>query len=116
MTTLTKRFILSYAGAAEYEIGHKEYSVRYFASKRMPYNTGVLEEEIIPAVGTVMHNDSEDWHDFPPAEVVALFPGFVGARWAKDYSAIEYDGPAPVLRPSKDVPEYITCDAAEKEN
>ena len=108
---LTKRFLLSFAGAAEYEIGGRRYEARYFANTHphMAYNEGVLEHDIIPAVGTVRYESSQHWHEFPPREVVALFPGFVGARWRRDYSALEYDGPAPVLVPSKDVPHYLTA-------
>ena len=99
---LTKRFLVFYAGGVEYDIAGRRYHVRYFANKRMPYNNGVLEQKIAE-VGTVRHDETAHWHNFPPAEVVALFPRFVGARFTQDYR-MEYDGPAPRTIPARPSP------------
>ena len=108
MPAKTKTFRLSYAGEAEYDVDGVLYAVRYFANPRMPYAEGVLEKFIRPAVGTVRHYESSKFHDFPPREVVELFPGFVGARWNPETWQLEYDGAKPVLVPGRLVPYYVT--------
>lgn len=105
---MSKRFIASYAGEAEYEIDGQRYEVRHFANPEMAYNTGVYEREILPAVGTVRHKHSPEFSEFPPAAVVAEFPGFVGARWNTQTWTLEYDGPAPRLMPDPLVSCYVT--------
>ncbi len=95
----------------------KRYRVRYWANldPKFGYNTGVLENEIIPLVGCVISDDSRKWHDFPPAEVVAQFPGFVGARFTRPNGEdkgyrVEYDGPEPTRVPDPQVSYYLTAD------
>ena len=94
--TLEKKFILSYAGEAEYEIQGERYTARYCYNPRMPYNGDDVHRYTKAQVGTVMHYSSSKFHTFPPREVVALFPGFVGARYTERFDVV-YDGPTPVL-------------------
>jgi hypothetical protein len=87
-----KRFVVSYDLEVEYEIDGRNYRVRHGM-----HNSNTSEDyrpAVRATVGTVMHRDSRRMHEFPPREVVALFPGMVGARWREDW-AVEYDGPAP---------------------
>lgn len=127
---LTKEFRVSYAGEVEYDIRQDgrilgRVAVRYFGNSRMAYNGDYFKTGILPQVGTVRWESSRQWHEFPPSELVALFPGFVGCRLVfhprtpqltitdKDYEIpnveFQYDGQAPVLVPSAKVPEYITA-------
>lgn len=124
----TKHFYLSYAGEAEYDIRLDgrlvgRVSARKFGNANMEYNGDYFERGIVPQIGTVRW-DSDKWHDFPPSEIVALFPGYVGCRLVfhprtphltimdEGYELPEveyqYDGPTPVLVPHENVPNYIT--------
>jgi hypothetical protein len=58
------------------------------------YNGDYYYVGILPAVGTIMADDSAYFHDFPPAEVCAHFPDFTPARWTADWK-IEYQGEPP---------------------
>ena len=112
--TLTKRFLVSYAGEVEYDIGGTVYKVRYWGNPDGSWNDGVWEGFIRPSIGTVRHDKCELFHTFPPPEVVALFPGFVGARYTEDWKT-EYDGPTPKLRPLKNVPCYIGAEGTDED-
>ena len=120
---LVKRFLVSYAGEAEYEIGGRAYSARYHGSTKASWNGDYFETGIKPSIGCVRYRDSDRWSEFPPAEVVALFPGFVGQRLVyhpacnlpithPDFQlgTMEYicDGPAPTLAPHPACPDYLT--------
>ena len=126
----TKDFRISYAGEVEYDIRKDgrilgKVSVRYFGNSRMTYNGDYFTTGILPQVGTVRWASSSQWHEFPPREIVNLFAGFVGCRLVfhpttpglrvtdKNYELptveYQYDGPAPVLIPSANIPEYITA-------
>lgn len=110
MITTKPEFKVSYAGEVEYRVDGKLYRVRYFANPRMGYNDGVYDNDIQSSVGTVRNSwrdGCEYMHQFPPREVVALFPGFVGARYTEDFQT-EYDGPRPVLCKHHCVPEYVS--------
>jgi len=132
MTTI-KEFRLSYDGEAEYDIRQDgriigRVSVRYWGNTRQTYNGDYFERGILPQVGTVRWTSCNQYLEFPPDEVVALFPGFVGCRLVfhprtpdlsithPDYQLPEveyqYAGPAPVLVQHPEVPEYITYQAA----
>jgi len=127
---LTKSFKISYAGEVEYDIRRDglligRVAARYFGNSRMAYSGDYFETGILPQVGTVRWESSAQWCQFPPPDVVSLFPGFVGCRLVfrettpnlsvtdPDYRLPEveyqYDGPAPVLMPDKLIPEYITA-------
>ena len=108
-------FVVSFAGEATYKVGRRQYRVRSFAitDPTFGYNTGVLDDFILPLVGTVIADGSDYWYEFPPPEVVALFPGFVGARWTKEWKA-EYDGEKPVLCPTPLVSHHMTCESVVK--
>jgi hypothetical protein len=126
----TKDFylLLSYAGEAEYDIrldGRKigRVSVRYFGNPRIAYNGDYFKRGIVPQIGTVRW-DCPRWSEFPPAEVVAMFPGFVGCRLVfhertpdlsitdEGYEPPEveyqYDGPKPEICSHPSVPSYVT--------
>jgi hypothetical protein len=98
------RWTCSYRGNADYLWRGQKWRVRSHAcpgggatatSADGHYNGDYYFKGILPAVGTVMADDSERFHQFPPAELMAHFPLYVGARWLDDFSAIVYDGPAP---------------------
>lgn len=132
----TKHFYLGYAGETEYDIREDgrlvgRVSSRQFGNPGMAYNGDYFEKGIKPQIGTVRWESSSKWGEFPPADVVALFPGYVGCRLVfhpltpdltiqdEGYELPEvefqYDGPPPVLVPSPDVPKYVTfvgCDTA----
>lgn len=102
------RFLVSYAGEVDYDVAGERYRVRYFGIPHIPWNTNVWQGQILPEIGTVRYDDSRKFHTFPPAAIVELFPGFVGARWNTDTWTLEYDGPAPTLIPHPKVSDYIT--------
>lgn len=86
------RFIVGYDLECEYEISSRIYRVR-----RGMHESNTSEDyraAIRTTVGTVTYRDSRRFHEFPPREIVAMFPGMVGARWREDWT-IEYDGAAP---------------------
>ncbi len=110
-------FIVSYRGEVEYAISGRKYNVRYWGYNDGHYNKGVTNgipwdvwtDHIEPSIGTV-RNDSydrqgnwlpESFFEFPPAEIVALFPGMVGARYIKPSGYVHGDG-------QKWVTEYAT--------
>jgi hypothetical protein len=126
---MTKHFFLSYAGESEWDIRDNgrlvgRVSVREFGNSRMGYNGDYFETGILQQVGTVRWYSCSHYDEFPPAEIVALFPGFVGCRLVfhpttpdlnitdPDYQLptveYQYNGPKPVLCPDSNVPEYIT--------
>ena len=127
--TITKEFRLSYDGEAEYDIrrDHRiivRVSVRHWGNTRQQYNGDYFERGILPQVGTVRWASSTQYLEFPPDEVVALFPGFVACRLVfhprtpdltithPDYELPEveyqYNGSAPILVKHPEIPEYIT--------
>lgn len=87
------RFIASYQGAADYQIGAEHVEIRYRAfTDHHPFRPEVFESEIVPCVGTLRNRD--DITKWPSARAIAAFPAYVPARW--NGSAIEYlDGRAP---------------------
>ena len=131
--TITKEFRLSYDGEAEFDIRQDNrivgrVSVRHWGNTRQSYNGDYFERGILPQVGTVRWTSCNQYLEFPPAEVVALFPGFVGCRLVfhprtphltirdPDYQLPEveyqYNGNKPVLVKHAEVPEYITYQGA----
>jgi hypothetical protein len=106
------QFVVSYDLQCEYRIGDRCYRVRSGAhegnTRSEYYWSGV-----VPMVGTVSCRDNP--HEFPPAEVLALFPGFVGARWNENFTAIEYtDQPADILEHGMSVySSAVYCDNGE---
>ena len=126
---VTKDFYLSYAGESEFYIRRDgrpigRVSVRHFGNSRMEYNGDYFQTGILSQIGTVRWSSSEQWRDFPPDDVVALFPGYVGCRlvfhartphltildegFKLPTVEYEYNGATPILRPHADVPYYIT--------
>jgi hypothetical protein len=91
---LTPRFVCSFAGKSDYQVGGDLYAVRHraFEPNRV-FCADYWQESVIPGVGTVRRCSGVD--RFPPAEVVALFPGFVGARFNLEAGRVEYDGAPP---------------------
>lgn len=86
MSKLHASFVCGYQGVSEYKVNGQTYDVRQSESY---YG----REASLAWVGTVSRNWERD--KFPPAEVVALFPGFVGARWNPETGQTEYDGLSP---------------------
>jgi hypothetical protein len=97
---MTKRFVSSYQGSAEYVVDGVPYECRTFYNPAAPF---------VPAyaafarseVGTVRAKHWPASTAFPSAAVVALFPGYVGARVGPDYALQYQDGQAPttILNP-----------------
>jgi hypothetical protein len=90
-------FVLAYLGAAQYEIAGEHYEVRALAEAhcRSIYRAGIVESAVLPLVGTV--RSLSRFTEWPPADVLAQFPGYVGARWNIAENRIETDGPPDVL-------------------
>lgn len=128
---LKAEFTCSYAGEVDYNIRDAasgriitKVAARYFANSRMAYNGDYFETGIKPQVGTVRYYSSDNWREFPPADIVALFPGFIGQRlvfhektpglnitqpgYQSPDVEYQYDGERPQLVPDLDVPEYLT--------
>jgi len=90
-----KQFVSAYQGSAYYIVNHVRYTVRTFASQRGTHLPNQWDF-ILSEVGTIRALDWPATADFPPAEVLALFPGHVGARVNADKGyTIEYNGSAP---------------------
>lgn len=90
-----KRFISSYQGSAEYDINGTIYSVRTFA---LPNSSATEQYKVTERaeVGTVRAKHWPNFCTFPPAEVMAEFPGYIAARVNPDAAyRIEYNGSAP---------------------
>jgi hypothetical protein len=99
------RFVCAYRGHMDYEVAGRRYRVQAFA-----HDDGHWPNfpEVAAYVGTVSC-EYPGFGTFPPPEVLALFPGFVAARYNRDTKAIEYH-PAPpeVVRDGPEV--RATCD------
>jgi hypothetical protein len=103
----TKRFVCSFDLEAEYEIGGAIYRVR--SGMHLSLTSGDWRENVRARIGTVMYEHHPHFCKFPPPEVMALFPGMVGARYSEETVARgseggvwmpEYNGPAPeVVQP-----------------
>lgn len=90
--------ICSYQGATDYDINNQRYEVRY---RPCAMSEGKRYTESIPFVGTVTRSHGRQ--EFAPADIVALFPGYVAARWNADFSAVEY---LPGAQPSVTMDEF----------
>ncbi len=100
------RFVFSYRGAADYVVKGRKYSVRSFAHDDGYYNGNYFAEGVRPLVGCVRSDESAYWHQFPPAEVLALFPDHVGARFTQDYGIEYVTGHAPEVVEPRAVPVF----------
>lgn len=90
-------FLVSYRGAADYEVGSQVVEVRY-RGHNYGYNTGVWESDIKPAIGTIRNRS--DIRAWPSAEACAAFPGAIPTRWNHENNRFEYrDGISPRLEP-----------------
>lgn len=113
MTTMTRpitaQFVCSYRGEHTYRIGSESYHIRRAAYDGI-YVEGYFESGIVPTVGCVYGGDIQQ---FPPAEVLALFPGYVAARWDMESKRWMYRGEAPrVTRKSE---SEVTADVWTEE-
>lgn len=123
---LEKRFKVSYAGEVDYQVGNDGFTARYSAPIEFSWNGDYFETGIKPVIGCVRYESSSKWHEFPPAEVMALFPGFVALRLIytpadnlpfrhpdHQLGTMEYqhDGPRPELIPCPEIPGWLTCRA-----
>jgi len=86
------RFLSSYQGESEYSLGGSVWRIRHAAHDDGHWNDTVYTREVRPLVGCVIAKDSALFHEFPPADVLACFPGFVGAKWTADYQ-VRYTAP-----------------------
>ena len=90
------KFKVSYDMESEYTYKGKTYRVRVGAHKSNTRSD--YFQTIVKCVGTVMHRDTSGFHEFPDAEVVALFSErlfgvpIVGAKWSEDFSDVLYQG------------------------
>ena len=117
--TATRResFYCGFQGTTDYKIRGITYSVRYVADPHGTWNDGVWESDILPTVGTVVSRQyyvrQGCCYDFPPEDILTIFPGFVGARWNSALGRIEYQGDPPEtfvdrfgnVRPTAAMPE-----------
>ena len=105
------KFKVSYRGEAEYLLDGFLYRVRSFSSDDGHYNkmedgSNYYDIGIEPFVGTVSyaHDDGADhFHEFPPAEVIAIFaeehPSIVGARYVPgSWRSVEYTAPRGIAK------------------
>ena len=83
---MRKQFISGYQGQFDYEIDGKRYECRSSAFDSGQYMPGIYEREILPLVGTVRKSCSQE---FPSDAVMALFPGYVAARWNPETKKME---------------------------
>lgn len=91
------RFISSYQGSATYEHNGYIWEHRYFADPQASV-TPISKAEQLAMVGCVKGYHDDNFFHFPPADVMAHFPGAVGARWSNEGQwRAEYDGPKPTL-------------------
>jgi len=86
--------VCGYQGETTYRVNGREYDVRYRAPNYLS-DKPERYAEIVSHVGTVRRRDR--FTEFPPADVVALFPDYVGARYNRDENTTEYAGRAPRL-------------------
>jgi hypothetical protein len=84
---------VSYQGGTVYRWRGGRFEVRSAAWRGTQGYTGMTRW-----VGTVENTDN--FQVFPPSALVALFPGYVGARWDKATNSVLYDGPAPQVTES----------------
>lgn len=103
------RFLVSYHGEVEYEYQGRRYNVRYWGWNDN-YGEGVWENFIEPTIGCVRNAESERFFEYPPPEIVAAFPGFVGCRYRASDWAVEYATPRSRLVQHPKVPGYVTTD------
>jgi hypothetical protein len=90
-----KKFVSAYQGSSHYLVNHVMYTVRTFALPRGSHCPNQWPF-VLSEVGTVRAYDWPAAAEFPPAEVLALFPGHVGARVNADKGyVLEHDGTAP---------------------
>ena len=93
---LTARFICSYQGEADYDVGDVRYSVR---ARACTFSTATAEmrESERQQVGCVYRRWGRD--GFPPEDVVALFPGYIAARYDQNARRYVYrDGEEPRVK------------------
>ena len=88
------QFLSSYRGESTYKWHEKTYALRYFAQNDGHYNKGVYEKDIEPLVGCVIARYHKACHLFPPRELLEFFPGYIGARFTRNFT-VEYDGDKP---------------------
>ena len=98
---MSKRFVSAYRGSAEYVVDGVSYEVRSFGEPGGPWAVGYWPF-ITSEVGTVRAKHWPEFESFPPAAVLAEFPGYVGARCVRasteDSYRLEYlGGEAPDL-------------------
>jgi hypothetical protein len=91
---MTKRFVSSYQGSAEYIVEGVPYEVRTFYNPEAPFVASV-RDFAKSEVGTVRAKHYPEATTFPPAAVLALFPGYVAARVGEDYTLRYPEGVAP---------------------
>ncbi len=79
-------FISAYQGASDFRWRGQRYTVRWLGRDDGQYNPGVFENEVLPTVGTVKAFCSDE---YPPAELMAFFKGYVPARYNRKKGCIE---------------------------
>ncbi len=96
MTNDKPRFEVGFQGESEYSWRGRRYRVRSSAADWIPNYWNYTPEEYaaqyVALVGAIL---GPDMFTFPPAELVAHFPGYVGAKFNPVNWTVEYDGPTP---------------------
>jgi hypothetical protein len=97
------RFLVSYAGEVEFEYKGERYEVRH---RSFPGPWADYDGTIVPWVGTVRvgyRPGPLGRNQFPPDDLLALVPGYVGAKYDPEAKTIEYHpGPPQVVRDGDD--------------
>lgn len=90
-----KRFVSSYQGEADYDVDGIRFRVRTFALPNSSIRDELKQIER-DEVGTVRAKDWPSAGEFPPASVMAEFPGYQAARYASDDNyTVKYNGSKP---------------------
>lgn len=101
------RFRVGYAGETSYTYKGREYNIQtHSMGTDFSWNEGVLEYKK-QLVGTLRNGNSDQFHQYPPDEVIAFFPGYIPMRWTADWKPEYLGGVPPAVMPDKCCPGGI---------
>lgn len=91
------QFVCGYQGESDYTWNGVKYSVRHSADDWRPgvwnYSREQYEAERVAQVGCIYRSYGSG--EFPPAELLEFFPGYVRARFNLETKSWEYAGAVP---------------------
>ena len=85
-------FKVGYGGETAYTWRGKEWTVCHHSMNSGFWAKGYHAEKIAKT-GTITSRGN--YHEFPPDELCAWFPGYIPARWSADFKTLEYKGGVP---------------------